>query len=382
MTRLLVRLFEAPEVEFRGLIDDWEKKTGRNSVDISLTNKLMHQSKEILKYINLDDNASEREVYHALNDVIANENDKIKNELKIDDSSTPTDVLKKIIKFINGKDVAGQSFYLKPTKAREFIKKHPPKKIMKALGYRSVDSLLKREPYGLIINLAKGREGVEWNREYARFCNNLVGSDFSLHDITITLVSDKTANKMTDSGFSRSYLVRNCPELGAIFLLPPQRRFKLDAITCLVAVVDAVYQTRQYGSYFNFQSFQKDFGKKISSVIAHGIRPGSADEFSVMWPAAWHHIARTNVDDPLVLESKIDKPSDIVVAHFGLSLPWHKFEYLAYGKENPVSLNLLDAVTNASNDVRFENRFLHTLQQEVWDKLSSEYIEKGLKVKE
>lgn len=382
MTRLLVRLFEAPEVQFRSLIDEWEKKTGRQSVDISLTNQLMHNSKAILEYANLSKDASEREVYHALNDLISRENSKIEEKLGISDASSPSDLLKKILKFVEEKDIAGQSFYLKSSKAKEFLKKHPPKKIMKALGYRSIDSMLKREPYGLVINLAKSREGVEWNREYTRFCSNLVGSDFSLHDVTINIISDKTANKMAEQGFSRSYLVRNCPELGAIFLLAPHRRFNMDVITCLVAVLDAIYLTRQYGSYFNFQSFQKDFGKKISAVITQGIRPGSADEFSVMWPAAWHHIVKSSIDDPLVLESKIDKPSDIVVAHFDLSVPWHKFEYLSYGNDNPVSLNLLDVVTNASNDVKFDNRFLHALQQEVWDKLSSEYIKKGLKVKE
>jgi len=84
VTRLLVKLFEAPEVEFRGLIDDWEQKTGRKSIDIRLTNQLTHLSKDILDYINLEPDASEREVYHALNLYVQKENKKIEeiNERK------------------------------------------------------------------------------------------------------------------------------------------------------------------------------------------------------------------------------------------------------------------------------------------------------------
>ncbi|MEK7626043.1 MAG: hypothetical protein AAB423_01655 [Patescibacteria group bacterium] len=380
MTKFLIQLFEAPEVDFRHHINDWEVKSGRKSIDIRLTHQIKNSSKEILAYLGLAEDASSKEVYHALNHLLDKENTIIEKSLGVSSESTPDEVIRKILSFLKTKRVVGESYFMKPAKIKGYIKKQPPKKIMKILGYRSVDSLLKRESDGLIISVAKELESTEWQKEYARFCSNLVGSDFHIQDIHISLVPLKSRERMKHAKIEGSYLVRQTSEVGDLSLIPAKRRFKNDSITYLTAILDGVYQLRLCGSYFNYLSFGKDFGKKFSRAVFSGIRDGTTDELSMQWPSIYREMAKTSIDDPLIIDEKIDRPADILKEYFEFNVPWHKFDQVVFGDKELVSLNLLDVVTNSSNNFEFAQRYIHTAQQEIWDRLSYEYLKGGVRL--
>lgn len=379
MTKFLIQLFEAPEVDFRHHINDWESRSGKKSIDIRLTNQIKNSAKDILAYLGLADDATPREVYHALNHLLNKENDIIEKSLGINSESTSDEVIKKIVSFIKTKKVVGESYFMKPAKIKSHIKKHPPKKLMKILGYRSVDSLLKRESDGLIISVARETESAEWQKEYTKFCSNLVGSDFHIQDIDICLVSPKSRDRMNHAKVESSYLVRQTSEVGDLSLLPLSKRFKNDTITYLTAILDGIYQLRLSGSYFNYLSFGKDFGKKFSRAVFSGIRDGTTNELSMQWPSIYREMAKTNIDDPLIIDEKIERPADILKEHFEFNLPWHKFDQVVFGDKELVSLNLLDVATNSSNNLEFAERYLHTAQQEIWDRLSYEYLKSGVR---
>ncbi len=374
MTQFLIRLFEAPKVDFHNHIDAMEREYGVRSVDIKLTNKINLSSKEILKYLSLSDDSLSREVYHSLNHFIDQENAVIESSLGITPDTKPEEIIKTIVDYIHDKSLISSSYFVKHPKIKSFIKKHPPKKVMKTLAYRSVDSLLKRESNGLLLSLARELEGSDWHKEYVKFCSNLVGSDCMIGDINLSIVSPRSRQHLASSKIDLSYLVRLSAETGSLALVAPEKRFKNDTITFLVAILDGIYQLRLFGNYFNYISFGKDFGKNFAKCVTKGIRSGTGDNNSIMWPALYRHMSRQNLDEPLIIDENIEKPTTTIAKNFELSLPWHKFDETVYGDQEIVSLNLMDIVTNSSNDFTFDQRYIHSAQQEIWDRLSYEYL--------
>ncbi len=280
MTQFLIRLFEAPKVDFHNHIEAMEREYGVRSVDIKLTNQINLSSKDILKYLSLDDDSLSREVYHSLNRYIDQENATVESSLGINPDTSPEEVLKTIVDYVHNNSLISPTYFVKHPKIKSFVKKHPPKKVMKTLAYRSVDSLLKREPNGLVLSLARELEGVDWHKEYVKFCSNLVGSDCTIGDISLSVVSPRTRQHLKGSKIDLSYLVRLSAETGSLALVAPEKRFKNDTITFLVAILDGIYQLRLFGNYFNYISFGKDFGKNFARGVTKGIRSGTGDNNS------------------------------------------------------------------------------------------------------
>ena len=93
-----------------------------------------------------------------------------------------------------------------------------------------------------------------------------------------------------------------------------------------------------------------------------------------MWPALYRHMSGQNLDEPLIIDDNIERPTKTISKNFELSLPWHKFDDIVYGDQEIVSLNLMDIVTNSSNDFAFNQSYIHSAQNEIWDRLSYEYL--------
>ena len=378
MTQFLIRLFEAPALDFHRHIAAMESKFGARSVDIQLTNRINVDSKTILPHLSLEADTLPKELYHSLNQYLSQENNLIETTLGLTQENLPEQVVKTIVDFVHSNKMLRPSFFAKPAKLKSFIKKHPPKKVMKMLGYRSVDSLMKREASGFIISLARDIEGSDWQKEYLKFCSNFIGSDCSIQDIHVSIISARTRKHLDADKVDLSYLVRMSPESGSLSLVPPANRFKNDTITYAMAILDGIYQLRLQGNYYNYISFGKDFGKKYAKALFGGIRSGTGDENSIMWPALYKQVARTELDEPLIIDDVIEKPAQLIMKHFKLTLPWDRFDDVVYGDKDLVSLNLMDVVTNSSNNFYFDQRYIHSAQQEIWDKLSYEFLKSSV----
>ena len=72
---------------------------------------------------------------------------------------------------------------LKPTKARSLLRELPPKKLMKQFGYRSVESMLKRENIGELYLMAPYVESTAWQANFARLTAHLPSNDYGLQPI-------------------------------------------------------------------------------------------------------------------------------------------------------------------------------------------------------
>ena len=67
--------------------------------------------------------------------------------------------------------------------------KMPPKAMMSHLGYRSIDSMLKNEPFDEMYAALRFSEGAEWLNEYNKAFQTIKPSDFETRDIAIIVMN-------------------------------------------------------------------------------------------------------------------------------------------------------------------------------------------------
>lgn len=72
---------------------------------------------------------------------------------------------------------------LKPTKARSVLRDLPPKKLMKQFGYRSSESMLKRENIGELYLMMPYVESSAWQVNFARLSAHQASNDYTLQPI-------------------------------------------------------------------------------------------------------------------------------------------------------------------------------------------------------
>lgn len=72
---------------------------------------------------------------------------------------------------------------LKPTKARSVLRDLPPKKLMKQFGYRSGESMLKRQNVGELYLMMPYVESSAWQANFARLSAHLASNNYALQPI-------------------------------------------------------------------------------------------------------------------------------------------------------------------------------------------------------
>ena len=167
-------------------IEELERASGRPSADIRLSAEVMQLARTKIAELGLDpSDTTGPELYGALHERLRRDETAVREALQIDSDASASQVLSRVRQFVASHDARGRCFALKASVAKRLLKKKPPKAAMKALGYRSVDSMLKHEPLAQVLALAKLAESASWHRAYHAQYAKLQSTDFESRDITV-----------------------------------------------------------------------------------------------------------------------------------------------------------------------------------------------------
>ena len=195
MTRVLSELLGAKEPEFRLGIRQLERAGGSPSADIRLSAELQQAVQAALRDLGLDPgDTTGPELYSALMARAKQDNGVIRELLGA--GADDADLTLKIQRLLSKLDVPKKSFALKSSVAKRLLKKNPPKKAMKQLGYRSIDSMLKHESVAQLYGAAAITENATWHRQLLSSYKQLGATDFESRDITIVAPLNKRWEKL------------------------------------------------------------------------------------------------------------------------------------------------------------------------------------------
>ncbi len=383
MSRLISEILNAPEPHFAHTLQNWEQLSGHNGHDVRLTSEIVQLRKKALRELNLDENdTTSRELFHALSHRAAITNTALEAELKISVTDTPEAVVQTIVGFIDGLTIKRDIWTIKHSVIKQLLKKHPPKKLMKVLGLRSIDSVLKRMSAYELLALAYQIETDEWVAKMKGQYKKLKPADFQAFTSSICVVDQDRVEKLHKGGYKSSRIIVPNYETGTILVVPPPKRFELDVLALTLALLQTLYELRIHSAYFRVLSVKHNFGSKLQQVLQEGL-PGSIKNMEIGWTVLQRHFTQFPESFD-ALEQPHLQPEDIVLVSPTEALMkvvpeltfWNDYGHVFISEGGkPVSMHLMDVITNVSNQLSYENSVTMHLQQQLWQELGLRYLQ-------
>jgi hypothetical protein len=386
MTRVLSELLGAREPAFRAGIKQLERASGCPSEDIRLSSDVERNAKESLRDLGLDPHdTSGPELYGALQEKLAHD-DNVVRELLGKDTKTQNLMLQQQ-RLLKSLDMPKLSFALKASAAKRLLKKAPPKKAMKQLGYRSVDSMLKHEPVAQIAAAALMAETAQWHKSFINLYKQLKPADFEAREVQILAPDAKRWEKISEA-YIQKYRnnILTLKEFGAVVMLPLAKDVVPGvALMTLLLAIHAINDIRTTSAYLKLHQVRPDFG----DVVARTARSEPYTNASLVgderlpWKLVQRYFSRSpeafvpELFEPHVQQEdlKTESAEDILAELHPRFEFWKGKSHVGLlHNGRPVSLNLTDAALNFCNRLPYERRIVQYFRNHLWHELMLRYM--------
>lgn len=386
MSRLLSELLAAEEPLFGMAIKQLEQSSGHSSVDVRLTAEIVGKVHMKMRALGLDPtDTTGPELYRALFNLVGKHDGFIAQRIGIRDQSNTQEVLSRVVETITALDIPLTAWSLKPSVAKRLIKECPPKRVMKQLGYRSVDSLIKRESIYEIYAALRFLETKQWLDTFVSRYKNLKPSDFATHKIQIVRMD---AAKWGDSAMyyvqQNRHNITHLKEVGVVAVLPlPHNDIAGLTLISLSLLLHYCNEVRVYASFFKSQQTKSSFAQTIIDTVQSD--PGNHAQIAnqqVHWRVVHRHFGSETANGREIFEPHVE-PDDLIwrkteetlyrlepALHF-----WFDIEYVGvlFG-DRPISFNLMDMAVNYANRIPYGQQSMSHMRDSIWNEMYLRYM--------
>ncbi len=364
MSRIIADILQIKQPDLHHFIQNLELKTGKPGHDVRLIGDIKKRSNSALRNLKLEyTQATAKEVYFGLQEQARIDNKIICEQLGVTENDSADVMLRKCIKWISSYYKDSEVWAIKNSVIKTLLKKQPPKTLMKILGLRSVDSMLKRNSAYELYSYALCLESNEWCNKLHERMKKLTPSDFDTHSIDPIKVDNERINKLKKSIFPVTQLITPNYETGSIIVLTPSHRFSLDVIAVMLSLIESVNELKKHSAYFRSISIRPDFTQKMLEALKKG-PPRSSRHNHASWNSFYRYLVgnemvRMKVEQPHITSDDFDSMSSTtVLGQIDSQLSfWDGNDYVFYVDQygNHVSMHVVDVVTNATNRISYKD---------------------------
>ena len=387
MSNLLIELLGENNHLLKRSLAILEKASGDSSIDVKLVSDIAGRTRIKTKSLGLDpDDSTGKEVYHALVALVKHHEEFLIKRIGAKPTDTYEDLMIKIIEAIRKIKLPKKSWVIKLSVAKKMLKLYPPKKTMKHLGYRSVESMIKRESIYEIYCGMRILEDEAWLNNYIRKYNTLKPSDFETRDIKIILLDNKKWKGVAKTFVrQKHHNITNLKELGAIFVLPlPAKQTKGIILATFYQIIKYINEIRMYSSYFKMQQVKPDFGQiLVNTIIEDPSKHVSIAGNDLHWRIVQRYFGKLDDNShPDIFQPHVQlddlywrKPEEVLyelepALHF-----WFDMDYVAKIFDGlPISYNLIDCVICYANELPYKKRYFQNYQENLRNELFTRYL--------
>lgn len=391
MTRFLSESLQAPEPFFRLQLRRLEQAHGNPAADIRLTTAVTRTVQSKLKQLGLDPHdTTAKELYGALNIRLATDEARLIKRLRTTAArhiSAEAEVVAGMVHALESLPLNRSCYGLKPVAFRRLMKALPPKKAMKQLGYRSLDSMLKQETAAGVLAAAIICEAPTWRKHLLDHYKKLTPQDFETRRLAIVHPNTKRWHALTASAVARQkHNLLAFPEIGAIVLLPLPTQLPTGAVTASLALaLHALNEVRASSTFLKLCQVRPDFGTIVQTIAtAEPQLQAQLLDKRVPWQLVQRYYARLQQHFREELFEPHIRLEDLswhgVEQAMSLIEPslhfWQHSAHLGVLHERrAVSLNIVDVALNVCNSRSFEQRLHGYFQKSLWHELSLKYLQ-------
>lgn len=387
MSRLLSELLGANEPMFSAVVEKLERASGQQSADVRLSAEIVAKVHARIRALGLDPHDTNGpELYHALLDMVRLHDQFLAKVVGGDDPADVADLLPRIVHVAGRIRMPRQVWAMKHSAAKRLLKAHPPRKVMRALGYRSVDSILKREPVGVIFGALRFTESPQWLEQFVHQYSKLNPSDFEVRPIEIFRLDTPKWIKASESFVrQRHHNITHSKEAGSILVLPlPVAKLAGITMAVLPLLLHYINELRIYSAFFKIQQVKPDFGEIIAHTLLHD--PGGHAVIASQ-PVHWRVIHKHFGNQPPRLHPELFEPHvqpedlqwrqvEEILFHLEPALQfWQGMDYVGLMKDGQrISFNLMDMAVNFVNQLPYEKQVSYHLRNSLENELFLRYM--------
>jgi hypothetical protein len=197
MSKRIAALLSSSEKALSDIIGRLEAKNGYPSHDNRHLAETIQKTRAKIADLGLDpDDTTAQELYQALLARFENDSRDFDKAFCFDGQSFD-EKAETAIRIIKNIADLPQRWVLKNTAAKTILKQHPPKKLMRQTGYRSVESMVKRESLARIFISAHLVESAAWQKDLSRIISQKDSTAFEMRHISLIHLGDPIATDQT-----------------------------------------------------------------------------------------------------------------------------------------------------------------------------------------
>lgn len=389
MSRMLSELLGAKEPLFSMSLTQLEHASGDPGADVRLTAEIVGTIRLKTEELGLDpDDTSPRELHSALMSKIEDHDLRLVKHIGGKDPNNAVELMPLMKKAWEKLDVEKDCWVLKKSVAKEMLKKTPPKQIMKHLGYRSVDSMLKHENLGEVYGALRFAESPDWLNQFNEQYKSLKPSDFQTRKIEVIEMSlERWGDIAAPFIHKKRHNITHLKELGVILMLPVTAKTKLRgiAIFTLPLMFHYLQEIRLYSAFFKLQQVKPNFGKIIvNTIIADPSDAVVLAGNKIHWRVVQRYFGKLEDEyHPVIFEPHV-QPEDLHWRRAGDMLHkldpeltfWRDLDYVGLMGEDkrPVTLNMFDVAASYVNQSPYSKRAIYHFREALWNEIFIRYM--------
>jgi hypothetical protein len=388
MAKVLRDLLDAEEPIFSLSLQQLERASGRHGTDARLIGEIAEKMHESMKTLQLDHkDTTDRELYAATLARIQQDNDRVTKLIGGTDADDVKAMVPLIVKAVEAMDINRSCWVLKRSVAKRLLKTMPPEKLMKHLGYRSVDSMLKHENIDEVYTALRFSEGGEWLNQYNELFKTVKPSDFETRDISIVVMNHEKYVGLAEHFVEKKlHNITHTKEMGVIVVVPMKvDRMKGITLKSLPLIFHYINEIRLYSAFFKLKQVNKNFGETVVETLIAD--PGNAAQMvgtHVHWRVIQRYFGKMKDEShPEAFEPHVH-PEDLHWRRAEENLAqldpemkfWCDLDYVAKLADDgqPVTFNMMDVSLAYSNSEPYESRYVYHFRESLWNEIFMRYM--------
>lgn len=354
----IAKLLNEPVGRIDKIISHFEHLSLYNSEDVRLLNEKNNALKTKIKSLGLDPaDTHPEELFEALKVKLSSDFNHLGRAWGLNEQTASTNLVGVIEANIDSSPV----LTIKCAAYKKLLRDTPPKKIMKLLGYRSIESLLKREDTRVIAALSRSLETGRWNDKLSAEVKKLASSAYEMRSIKVL---DLTILKKKNE--DEPFKVSEVPLMGAIAITGNQALEQPGAPALVLKALQLEDSIRAQSVYLSNSQFRPDFNS-LAQRLYSGFEPLQATI------DGRHPVISVADAQQLLSETGNNAYERFTSLHPALNW-WKNTDSLAFEADSPVSLHIADLSESISNDIRYLEHNFNNFSQSFKAELLKKYL--------
>jgi hypothetical protein len=351
--------------------------------DVQLLGDIAQKSAQLKQRLGLDPrDTTPKELYVSLRRNVADDNVRLGRALGILHPNAVSEATPLIIRAIKQQYKDSQVFVPKSTKLKAILKANPPKKVMDALHYRSLDSMLKHESATQLVVLARYIEDERWQLVYNTELRKLAVDDFEMRSLEIVWLDKAVLAEPLAKNRMKHHLVLHAKEAGCIAVgATLEKVINAYTIRTFTLLQHYIQEVAYASSFAKTVMTHKDLGEQYADYLVDTRQSKvHVSSMSLPWRVLHktiHTSKLTDVFPPHVSHDDwhINHANDVlrdINEHITL---WNENGHVVTGDSDVVGANIIDLAIDESYNRSFGEHSLKYARRDLEQELFRRYFQ-------